>query len=65
MGPIWVWIFVDEYPGVPALIGGFIVSRRSKTRPHDLCRVARRIEPSRHRIDQSRPACCLNTKLSQ
>ena len=25
MGPIWVWIFVDEYPGVPALIGGAIV----------------------------------------
>ena len=25
MGPIWVWIFVDEYPGVPALIGGTIV----------------------------------------
>jgi drug/metabolite transporter (DMT)-like permease len=24
-GPIWVWIFVDEYPGVPALIGGSIV----------------------------------------
>lgn len=25
MGPIWVWIFVSEYPGVPALIGGSIV----------------------------------------
>ena len=25
MGPIWVWIFVGEYPGVPALIGGSIV----------------------------------------
>ena len=25
MGPIWVWIFVDEYPGVPAIIGGAIV----------------------------------------
>ena len=25
MGPIWVWIFMDEYPGVPALIGGSIV----------------------------------------
>ncbi len=25
MGPIWVWIFMDEYPGVPALIGGAIV----------------------------------------
>ena len=25
MGPIWVWIFVDEYPGVPALIGGSVV----------------------------------------
>jgi drug/metabolite transporter (DMT)-like permease len=24
-GPIWVWIFVDEYPGVPALIGGAVV----------------------------------------
>jgi drug/metabolite transporter (DMT)-like permease len=24
-GPIWVWIFVNEYPGVPALIGGSIV----------------------------------------
>jgi drug/metabolite transporter (DMT)-like permease len=25
MGPIWVWIFMDEYPGIPALIGGSIV----------------------------------------
>jgi drug/metabolite transporter (DMT)-like permease len=25
MGPIWVWIFMDEYPGVPALIGGCTV----------------------------------------
>lgn len=25
MGPIWVWIFMDEYPGVPALIGGSAV----------------------------------------
>ncbi|MEP7203396.1 MAG: DMT family transporter [Ilumatobacteraceae bacterium] len=25
MGPMWVWIFVSEYPGVPALIGGSIV----------------------------------------
>jgi len=25
MGPIWVWIFVNEYPGVPALIGGVVV----------------------------------------
>ncbi len=25
MGPIWVWIFMNEYPGVPALIGGTIV----------------------------------------
>jgi len=25
MGPVWVWIFVSEYPGVPALIGGGIV----------------------------------------
>jgi drug/metabolite transporter (DMT)-like permease len=25
MGPVWVWIFVDEYPGVPALIGGAVV----------------------------------------
>ena len=25
MGPIWVWMFMDEYPGVPALIGGAIV----------------------------------------
>ncbi len=25
MGPIWVWIFMNEYPGVPALIGGSIV----------------------------------------
>ena len=25
MGPIWVWIFVNEYPGVPALIGGSTV----------------------------------------
>jgi drug/metabolite transporter (DMT)-like permease len=25
MGPIWVWIFMSEYPGVPALIGGSIV----------------------------------------
>jgi drug/metabolite transporter (DMT)-like permease len=24
-GPIWVWIFVSEYPGVPALIGGSAV----------------------------------------
>jgi drug/metabolite transporter (DMT)-like permease len=22
MGPIWVWLFRNEYPGVPALIGG-------------------------------------------
>jgi drug/metabolite transporter (DMT)-like permease len=25
MGPIWVWIFVSEYPGIPALIGGSTV----------------------------------------
>jgi drug/metabolite transporter (DMT)-like permease len=25
MGPVWVWLFRDEYPGVPALIGGGIV----------------------------------------
>lgn len=25
MGPVWVWIFVNEYPGVPALIGGSVV----------------------------------------
>ncbi|HEY0518133.1 MAG TPA: DMT family transporter [Ilumatobacteraceae bacterium] len=25
MGPIWVWVFVSEYPGVPALIGGSAV----------------------------------------
>jgi hypothetical protein len=25
MGPVWVWIFVSEYPGVPALIGGSAV----------------------------------------
>ncbi len=25
MGPIWVWIFMNEYPGVPALIGGTTV----------------------------------------
>ncbi len=25
MGPIWVWIFMNEYPGVPALIGGSAV----------------------------------------
>lgn len=25
MGPIWVWLFMDEYPGVPALIGGGVV----------------------------------------
>lgn len=25
LGPIWVWIFKDEYPGVPGLIGGGIV----------------------------------------
>jgi drug/metabolite transporter (DMT)-like permease len=25
MGPIWVWIFMNEYPGIPALIGGTIV----------------------------------------
>ncbi|MCU1399528.1 MAG: hypothetical protein JWN62_2637 [Acidimicrobiales bacterium] len=25
MGPIWVWVFLAEYPGVPALIGGTIV----------------------------------------
>ena len=25
MGPIWVWIVVSEYPGVPALIGGSMV----------------------------------------
>ncbi len=24
-GPIWVWIFDGEYPGIPALIGGSIV----------------------------------------
>lgn len=24
-GPVWVWVFVNEYPGVPALIGGSIV----------------------------------------
>jgi drug/metabolite transporter (DMT)-like permease len=25
MGPMWVWIFVSEYPGIPALIGGSVV----------------------------------------
>jgi drug/metabolite transporter (DMT)-like permease len=25
MGPIWVWIFMNEYPGIPALIGGATV----------------------------------------
>lgn len=25
MGPIWVWMFMSEYPGVPALIGGATV----------------------------------------
>ena len=25
MGPIWVWVFVDEYPGMSALIGGSVV----------------------------------------
>ena len=25
MGPIWVWIFLDDYPGVPALVGGSVV----------------------------------------
>lgn len=25
MGPIWVWMFMDEYPGVPALTGGSAV----------------------------------------
>ncbi len=25
MGPIWVWIFMSEYPGIPALIGGATV----------------------------------------
>jgi drug/metabolite transporter (DMT)-like permease len=25
MGPVWVWLFLNEYPGVPALIGGGIV----------------------------------------
>lgn len=25
MGPIWVWIFMNEYPGVPALVGGAAV----------------------------------------
>lgn len=25
LGPIWVWIFKDEYPGVAGLIGGCIV----------------------------------------
>ena len=25
VGPIWVWIFIGEYPGVPALIGGSAV----------------------------------------
>ena len=25
MGPIWVWVFLDEYPGVAALIGGAVV----------------------------------------
>ena len=25
VGPIWVWIFINEYPGVPALIGGSTV----------------------------------------
>jgi drug/metabolite transporter (DMT)-like permease len=25
MGPIWVWAFMNEYPGVPALIGGSVV----------------------------------------
>lgn len=24
-GPIWVWVFMNEYPGVPALIGGSAV----------------------------------------
>ena len=25
MGPIWVWVFVSEYPGMSALIGGSVV----------------------------------------
>ncbi|CAB4884224.1 unannotated protein [freshwater metagenome] len=25
MGPIWVWIFLNDYPGIPALIGGATV----------------------------------------
>ena len=25
VGPIWVWIVIGEYPGIPALIGGSIV----------------------------------------
>jgi drug/metabolite transporter (DMT)-like permease len=25
MGPVWVWLFRNEYPGVPALIGGAVV----------------------------------------
>lgn len=25
MGPVWVWLFMDEYPGIPALIGGATV----------------------------------------
>ena len=25
MGPIWVWIFVSEYPGMSALVGGAVV----------------------------------------
>jgi drug/metabolite transporter (DMT)-like permease len=25
LGPLWVWAFKDEYPGVPAFIGGVVV----------------------------------------
>jgi drug/metabolite transporter (DMT)-like permease len=25
IGPVWVWVFDNEYPGVPALIGGTVV----------------------------------------
>ena len=25
MGPIWVWMFLNDYPGVPALIGSGVV----------------------------------------
>ena len=52
MGPIWVWIFVNEYPGVPALIGGAIVFV-ALARAHGLRRVAdERLHDEPSRFDQ-------------